>query len=154
LLASPATTDARATGKVNNQKVIANSISDRYDGEIASMSKMKQYEKVGDSYKNLLLKEAKDLSGQFSEDLQEAHKIEGSVEQISALLSEFSRIVQSQSHKVESIYDSGEAATGLVKQTDKEMQLTIDRSKNYQWNMVFLSVFLGVLLLVIDWITP
>ena len=64
------------------------------------------------------------------------------------------RILQSQSSKVDDMYESGQAANELVKQTEKEMQLTIDRSQSYQWNMVILSVTLAVMLLVLDWITP
>ena len=67
---------------------------------------------------------------------------------------EFMRILQSQSSKVDDMYESGQAANELVKQTEKEMQLTIDRSQSYQWNMVILSVTLAVMLLVLDWITP
>lgn len=129
-------------------------IADRYDGEIASISRMKQYKQVGESYKALLTKEAKDLSTQFSEELKIVRSVEGNVEQISSLLGEFLQIVQSQSHKVESIYDTGLSTTDLVKQADREMQKTIDNSRSYQWNMVVLSVFLAALLLVLDWITP
>lgn len=43
---------------------------DRYESEIASVTKMKEYESISIKYKDLLLKEAKGLQNKYNEDVR------------------------------------------------------------------------------------
>lgn len=145
------------TNPINKKQmsdVINDRVSDRYQGEVASVSKMIEYENVALKYKDLLMKEAKDLEIKFSEDLQQAQQVEVSVEQISSMLSEFVRIIHSQTDFVDNVYELSEQTSSFVKKSNQELQTTIDRSQKSQWNMAILCFSLSILLLLLDSMTP
>jgi hypothetical protein len=147
-------TDANRVGASPAVKPISESFGERYTDEIASVSKLKEYEKMGTKYKSLLLKEAKQLQSKFKEEVVEANRMERTVEGITGMLSEFVQMIQTQSVLVEDVHDQAVDATGYVKQTDEELLLTLQRSQSHSRNMVFLCTILAVMLLALDYITP
>lgn len=128
--------------------------SDRYQGEIAPPSKMKEYQSVADKYKNSLSQENRYMQQQYSEDLKEVKKVEAAVEQIASMMSEFVRVIHLQSDQVEDVYETSEQSVEFVQRSNTQLQATIDRSKSYQWNMILLSFTLAVMLLILDAMTP
>lgn len=70
------------------------------------------------------------------------------------MLSEFVRILNTQTDHVEDIFDQGEATVSSVSKSNQELQTTIDRSRSNQWNMIALTWALIILLLILDAITP
>lgn len=137
-----------------SSEVIQASFAERYEGEIASQSKINQYAKLGAKYKSILLKEAKDLQIRFSKDMQEVNKMETTVNNISSMLTEFTRILQSQSDLVAEVHEAAQDATEHVQLTDDQLLLTLERSQSHSRNMVILTVGLGLLLLILDFVTP
>ena len=129
-------------------------ISKRYEDEIAPPNKMKEYQEISTKYKSLLFSEAIDLQNQYSNDVKIIYEVENAVERISSMLSEFVQIVYSQSSQVEDVYEASSVATDFVKESNRQLQLTIERSKSSQWNMIILSFSLAVLLLLLDYFTP
>jgi hypothetical protein len=94
------------------------------------------------------------MQAKFSIELAEARSVETSIHQIANLISEFTYMLQNQSGQAESLYDSAIRATELVEETDKELQLTISRSRNYSRNMTLLAIGLALFLLLLDFISP
>jgi hypothetical protein len=41
-----------------------------------------------------------------------------------------------------------------VRQTDEQLQLTLERSQSHQWSMSALILLLALGLLLVDWLTP
>jgi t-SNARE complex subunit (syntaxin) len=133
---------------------LPSSFADRYSDEIASTSKIKQYQLFGSKFKTELLKEAKELQHQHKQELQEAEKIERIVTNVSDMITEFVYLLQSQTDSVDNIHDAAVYATEYVKDADVELQKTIDRSKSHSRNMVVLIIVLSFLLLILDYFTP
>ena len=75
-------------------KPLPSYFASRYEDEIASTSKISEYKSLGEKYKSILLKEAKELQIRFSKDLQVANKMESTVNSISTMLTEFVEIIQ------------------------------------------------------------
>jgi hypothetical protein len=132
---------------------LTQSFVDRYEAEIAPPTRLKEYKSIATKHKEILLKESKDLQVQYSEDLKEAHKMEHTVGHISRLLMEFVQILQTQRDSVDDVHVAGKQATDLVKDTDSELQLTIERSESHSRTMVILTVGLAILLLLLDFVT-
>lgn len=130
------------------------SFAERYESEIAPPSKMKEYESVAANHKAALLKETRQLRDKFSEEMQEANKMEQTVVGISGMLEEFVRILQLQSDSIEDVHGASKAATKHVEDTSEQLLLTIERSQSHQRTMVLLTVVLGLLLLLLDFLTP
>lgn len=133
---------------------VQQSFVDRYESEIAPPKQLKEYHELGLKHKKLLLKESKSLQVQYSTDLLEANKMEVSVQKISNLLLDFVTILQGQREQVDDVNHCGKVTLDFVKDTDDELSLTIQRSESHQRSMVLLTVGLGLLLLLLDYITP
>mmetsp|Transcript_27813 Transcript_27813/g.26633 ORF Transcript_27813/g.26633 Transcript_27813/m.26633 type:complete len:353 (-) Transcript_27813:288-1346(-) len=127
---------------------------DRYESEIAPPKKLNEYKSLGVKHKDLLLKETKKLQLNYSKDMIETNKMEATVIKISNLLYEFVSILQTQREGVDEVNQTGKVSIDLVKETDVELMLTISRSENSLKSMIILTVGLGFILLLLDFITP
>jgi len=134
--------------------VIAPDFASRYEGEIASQSRVREYRQLGLRHRSSLMAEARGLQGRFSRELLEARQVERSVQQVAGLVSHFATMLQGQSGLAEGVHESAERATDSVKQTERELLLTIQRSQNHSRNMTMLAVGLAFFLLLLDFITP
>ena len=128
--------------------------STRYEDEIASTVKLHTYRLLGDKHRTTLTAEAKVLQSRFHSELVEARQIETSVYNISNLLTEFSSILQGQSTLVTNLYETTSYTSDFITDTEKELRLTLERSKNSSRNMILLALLFSILLLLLDWITP
>ena len=90
----------------------------------------------------------------YSEELQNARKMESSVNAVGGLMTEFANILSEQSESLLEVHTEGKEATAHVKQSADELQLTIDRSESHGNNIVMLSVGLALLLVLLDYVTP
>ena len=133
---------------------VADGFSDRYESELGPPKKLKEYQRFVAKHKDALLVENKQLKAKFSEDLIAAESIEGKVADISGMLSEFGRLLQSQSESVQDMHGTSKEATEHVQQTDDELLTTIERSKSYQRNIFVAIVVLAFILLLLDFMTP
>lgn len=130
------------------------SFAERYESEIAPPSKMREYDDLATKHKAILLKETQQLREKFSEEMQEANKMEQTVMGISNMLEEFVRILQLQSDSIEDVHGASKAATKHVEDTSDQLLLTIERSQSHQRAMVSLTIVLALLLLLLDYLTP
>jgi hypothetical protein len=137
-----------------NVNILPIEFAKRYEDEIAPTSKLNEYRTLGMSHRKALVAEARGMQAKFSIELAEARSVETSIHQIANLISEFTYMLQNQSGQAESLYDSAIRATELVEETDKELQLTISRSRNYSRNMTLLAIGLALFLLLLDFISP
>ena len=126
----------------------------RYESEVAKPALLRRYDDFVTRQKAALLHEAAHLTEVFNEELSLATSAEASVENIAAMLSEFMAILADQSEQVTEVNTYGKTAADTVKQTDAELQLTISRTESHSRNMAVLAVCLGLMLLLLDWITP
>lgn len=157
-------TAASASSSTSNKPIPSLQVADipkadahfaqRFVDEIAPPSKMKVYEQVATKQKDILLKESQSLQKKFSDDMQQSHQLESTVMSISSMIAEFTTMIESQSDVVELVGEAAKDATSSVKATDEELLLTLERSTSYHWNMIFLIVALGLLLLLLHFITP
>lgn len=131
----------------------SSSFAQRYVDEIAPISKLREYENVAQKHKDTLLKEAKILRVRFSEDMQESQKMERTVSSISSMITEFAQLIESQSHIVEVMAEVSHDATQLVKQTDEELKLTLERSQQHQWTMTAFIVGMAIILLIFHFLS-
>jgi DNA repair ATPase RecN len=132
----------------------AKKIADRYTSEIASVSKMKEYDNVALKQREALLQENKVLREKFSEDVQEARKIERNVAVISQTIGEFLQILQSQSETVSDMHQAGKEATDQLKKVDENLDLTIKRTESHSNMMISIIGIMTVLILLLDYFTP
>ena len=138
----------------NKMKEISKSFAERYTSEIAPPMKMKEYEAIAIKHKKALLNETKILHEKYSEDRKLAYNMEQTVAGVSGMLDEFVNILQSQSGSIQDINLTSKQATQNVRQTGDQLLLTIERSQSHQRNMVILIICLGILLLILDYISP
>lgn len=134
----------------NNQ----NTFAQRYIDEIASQSKLTEYESVARKQKESLLKEARILKVRFSEEIRESQKMERTVGNISSMINEFSQLIEAQSGLVGTIAEVSQDTTASVKSTDAELLLTLERSQSQQYSMIFFILGMSFLLLLLDFLTP
>ena len=133
---------------------VTSDFSTRYEDEIASTTKLHTYKLLVDKHRTTLTAEAKVLQSQFHSELIEARQIETSVYNISNLLTEFSSILQGQSTLVTNLYETTSYTSDFITDTEKELRLTLERSKNSSRNMILVALLFSILLLLLDWITP
>ena len=112
------------------------------------------YVGFAEQHKKLLERENRELRERFSEELLEAEEVEKSVQSIAVLMSEFSRMISVQSSDVDFVHQSAKSSTEFVKETEMQLDLTIDRSKSSQRNMIIVTLGLAILLLILDYLTP
>lgn len=156
----------------------------RFSCEVAAPKKLKEYEDFALKHKAVLLAESKQLSEKFSEDLQTAMSVEKTVVGkllcwwivalamklvivyrnlifmvlydlgVFDMLNQFIGLLKDQEDVIVDVHESSKVATQHVKETDDQLLLTIERSKNYQRSTVMLVVIMAVFLLILDAITP
>lgn len=154
---SPASAAGTSSGKEKSgtgAMEVKASFADRYVAEMADPSTMRRYESFAEQHRELLSSERAEIKDRMPEELLEAESVERSVEDVAALLGEFSRILQSQSEVLEEVHTDSSAATGLVRGAEEQLDLTIERSKASQRTMIVVVLGLGFLLLLLDYITP
>jgi hypothetical protein len=115
---------------------------------------MKEYQQFASKYRDELLSESKQMAIKYHDDLQEAHHMEATVTSLYTMMNEFITVLQSQEESVVEIHDTSKKTTTHVKETDKELLLTIERSKSYQLTIVTVIIGLALFLLVLDGLTP
>jgi hypothetical protein len=124
----------------------------KYEKEAATTTQLKQYDSLAAQHKIALVKEAAGMQVKFSKELQHATRMEGTINQIGELLTEFATILQSQSGQVGDVHDDAKQAQEHVQSSKAQLQLTIERSEKNQKSIIFLSTGLALLLLLLDWI--
>lgn len=70
------------------------------------------------------------------------------------MLNQFIGLLKDQEDIIIDVHDSSKTATQHVQDTDEQLLLTIERSKNYQRSTVWLIVFMALFLLMLDAMTP
>ena len=70
------------------------------------------------------------------------------------MLNQFIGLLQDQEEVIVDVHESSKSATQHVHETDEQLLLTIERSKNYQRSTVMLIVIMGIFLLLLDAMTP
>jgi hypothetical protein len=138
----------------NNHIEISSTFADRYIAEVATIEKLKDYEKFALKHKKELLAESKQLSEKFGDEMKEAVRIEDTVNNIFHMLTEFAIILQNQSEIVEVVHDSSKVATEHVNDTDEQLIQTIEKTKSFQRNLVIVIVGMSLFLLLLDALTP
>ncbi len=145
-----------SSGKVEARDVqpLGADFAVRYEGQIAPAAQLREYESLTHQHKAALLKESRLMHVRYSEELQNARKMESSVNAVGGLMTEFANILSEQSESLLEVHTEGKEATAHVKQSADELQLTIDRSESHGNNIVMLSVGLALLLVLLDYVTP
>jgi esterase/lipase len=115
---------------------------------------MKEYQQFASKYREELLSESKQMTIKYHEDLLEAHSMESTVTSLYSMMNEFINVLQSQEDHVVDIHETSKKTTTHVQETDKELLLTIERSKSYQMTIVSMIIGLALFLLVLDGVTP
>ena len=151
-LASATSTSDKKKISGGEELKVSEAFVQKYESRAASASQMRAYDQLASRHKDALLKEATGMQVKFSEDLQLATRMEGTVTQISELLTEFATILQAQGDQVIDVNDDAKAAEEHVKSSKAQLQLTLDRSEKNQKTIVFLAVGLALLLLLLDFI--
>lgn len=134
--------------------VVTSAFAQRYVDEIAPPAKMREYQSIATSHKESLLREARSLQVQFSDDMQESRRMEREVGDVSRLLTQFALLVESQSEVVGDIHDTAKLTTSSVKQAGAELGDTVARTQSHQWSMVILILGLSLFILLLDALSP
>ena len=124
----------------------------KYERQAGTAAQLRSYDSLASKHKEALLKEATDMQTKFSENLQLAMRMEGTVTQISELLTEFASILQAQGDQVGDVHDDAKQAEDHVKASKSQLHLTLEHSQKNQKSIVFLALGLALLLLLLDWI--
>ena len=150
----PASESVFPESKAQRVPVPRTGFADRYVSEVAPPKQLQVYVGFAEQHKKLLERENRELRERFSEELLEAEEVEKSVQSIAVLMSEFSRMISVQSSDVDFVHQSAKSSTEFVKETEMQLDLTIDRSKSSQRNMIIVTLGLAILLLILDYLTP
>ena len=67
-------------------------------------------------------------------------------------MNEFVNMLKIQSEQIQDVNTDAEIVKDHVEDADRELILTIQRSKSYQRNMIILVLGLSFLLLFLDWL--
>lgn len=126
----------------------------RYIDEIAPQSKMREYEAVAIKQKDVLVREARQLKVQYSEEIQESQRMERTMNNITSMISEFVQLIESQTVYVDAIGEVSQDTTASVKSADAELLLTLERTQSHQWSMISFIVGMALLLLLLDFLSP
>lgn len=135
----------------SKQKAI---LVERYSSEVATVSKLKEYDDVARKQKETLLKENQSLKVKFSQEVLEARQLEKTIVTVSHMISEFIQILHSQSESVQDIHGAGKDATAHVNQVNDELMLTIQRTQSHSSTMILIILSLTVMLIILDYLTP
>jgi hypothetical protein len=154
VLPSPGQIDSIQQKALAKDKPSNSKLADRYTSEIASVSKMKEYENVVSKQREALMKENRTLREKFSEDVLEARKLERNVSVISQTISEFLQILQGQSETVADMHQAGKVATEQLKQVEQNLELTITRTETHSKTMVSIIFVMTLLILLLDYFAP
>lgn len=136
------------------QQIVGEEFAVRYEAEVATAAKMKDYVAIAAAHKESLFREAKNLHDSYDESLRDAHQMEAAAEQISSLLVEFARVIDAQSEQVTELRDNSSEATIAVQDTEKQLSLAVERSATHQRVLTTVILFLTLCILFLDWITP
>jgi hypothetical protein len=128
--------------------------ADRYVSEVASSSKLKEYDAIATSHRSKYLNETRDLRKKFSQEAEEALNIGRNISDISETFTEFLAILASQQEDVQEIHDAAKVAADEVGETERELALTLERSKSHNMTMISLYIILGLIVLFFDLISP
>lgn len=91
------------------------------------------------------------LEERLNTELEEAHKIERTVNEVSELIQLFSAKVLDQHHVIGSLYDDSLYAVDTIREVPKELHKTGEHSKGYRQYMLSFFLIMGLLLLLLDW---
>ena len=144
--------DSDSKNKANAAR--SKELGERYSNEVASVSRMKEYELLATRQREVLFNENKNLREKFSEDVQEAISLEKNISKISSMISEFLQILQTQSETVQDVHSAGRDANNQVEQTEEELALTIKRTESYTNTIFLMLAVFTVLLLLLDYLSP
>lgn len=138
--------------KKESTSTVLQSLVNKYERQAATASQLRDYDRLASQHKGALMKEASDMQTKFSESLQLATRMEGTVTQVSELLTEFASILRAQGDQLGDVHDDAKQAEDHVKASKSQLHLTLERSEKNQKSIVFLAVGLALLLLLLDWI--
>lgn len=147
-------TETKATTSEMKLNAQSETFAQRYVDEIAPQSKMREYEAVALRQKEVLVREARQLKTRYSEDVQESHRMERTMNNITSMISEFVQLIESQTVYVDAIGEVSQDTTASVKSADAELLLTLERSQSHQWSMISFIWGMALLLLVLDFLSP
>ena len=128
-------------------------IIEKYNSNISVQNNsIQKYNEVSSVLKQKLMATKKSLKTKFSEDLEIAFDTENTVMKVSNLMNEFVNMLKIQSEQIQDVNTDAEIVKDHVEDADRELILTIQRSKSYQRNMIILVLGLSFLLLFLDWL--
>eukprot|EP01036_Dinobryon_divergens_P026396 gene26394-35039_t len=130
------------------------SFAQRFVDEVAPPSKMREYRDIALRRRRALLQESELMHARFGLEFQEAQRMERTVSGISGMIGEFAALIEAQSELVDGIDSVSKEATSRVRQTDAELQLTLERSQSHQLSMTALLLLLSFALLLLDFLSP
>ena len=71
--------------------------------------------------------------------------MEKTVHGITGMLGDFVKLVEDQSESIEDVNMEGKTATKTVQDTEKDLSLTLERSKSHRWTMIIAIMILSLL---------
>lgn len=148
------TTSNTATTNQSPSSSSQTSFNERYQSEIAPTKKLNQYKEFSLKYEKELLFESKQLQQRHTKELQEVNDMETTINSLHYMMNEFITILQSQEDEVLNIHQTSKNITSSVNEAEKELNLTIERSKSYQMTIVSVIIGLSLFLLLLDSLTP
>ncbi|KAH9259044.1 hypothetical protein BASA81_002664 [Batrachochytrium salamandrivorans] len=92
------------------------------------------------------------LEERLNTELEEAHKIERTANEVSELIQMFSTKVLDQHHVIGNLYDDSLYAADTIREVPKELHKTGEHSKGYRQYMLSFFLIMGLLLLLLDWV--
>lgn len=138
----------------NNQKLLPSNFSERYVTDVASSTKIEEYNHIVETQRQQLFAEAVSLREKFSEEAQQAERVGEHVAAISSALGDFLEILAVQTDDIEDINTAAEGTHDHVKVAETELITTVERSKSSNLSMAVFLFGMALLLLLIDFFTP
>lgn len=127
------------------------SVIDRYESEIATTTKRKEYLRISRACEELKLHEAPNLEHRQRQQEEWCKSMEYSLDSLTSLLQDFLHILQQQSEQVQDLYESSVDVHDRVQDSQQELSKTLERNQSHQWNYFLLAVVLSIFLLLLDY---
>jgi len=159
---SSATTSATTTSQPLQPRQTAttttssssSTLSTRYLDAITTPKQFQSLQHFCTTQKTHLLSEARALQGQYSSERKHTIQMEGMVMDIASMVGQFVSMIEQQGSVVEEVHEMSQMVTSNVTATQKELDITIERTTSHAYSMAIVMIILAVMLLGLHWLTP
>jgi hypothetical protein len=126
----------------------------KYAYDVGSAAEMARLNAIAEKHRKELEAENKDLQAKFSRDSQQVRRLEGTVNEISLMLAQFTELLEEQSESVIDVHRQSKITTQHVHESEDQLTSALKSSASYRKMMVVLILAMSFAVILLDILTP